>query len=153
MKLVEMTCPHCCAHLKIDPDRRQGKCEYCGSTLLIEDEAPGAGYENAEEAGYNFEKGRQRALAEAGADYADAEPVKRRRTWLWVLGWICIFPLPLTILLIRKKDMNPVIKYVIIAAAWIIYLFIGLSNRSSDGGADMNARTRSEAFSYSVTEL
>ena len=23
--------------------------------------------------------------------------------WLWVLGWICIFPIPLTILLLRKK--------------------------------------------------
>lgn len=40
-----------------------------------------------------------------------------RKTWLWVLGWICIFPLPLTILLLRKKDMKPEIKYGIIAVA------------------------------------
>ena len=48
-------------------------------------------------------------------------------TWLWVLGWICIFPLPLTILLLRKKDMKPALKYGIIAAAWILYLIIGVS--------------------------
>lgn len=50
-----------------------------------------------------------------------------KKTWLWVLGWICIFPLPLTILLLRKKDMKPAIKYSIIAVAWILFLVIGMS--------------------------
>lgn len=49
---------------------------------------------------------------------------KKRHTWLWVLGWICIFPLPLTILLVRKRNLNVVIKYGAIAIAWIFYLFI-----------------------------
>ena len=53
-----------------------------------------------------------------------------RRTWLWVLGWICIFPLPLTILLLRKKDMKPAVKYGIIAAAWLLFFIIGLSGNS-----------------------
>ena len=39
---------------------------------------------------------------------------KKRHTWLWVLGWICIFPLPLTILLVRKRNLNAVIKYGVI---------------------------------------
>lgn len=60
------------------------------------------------------------------------QPVKKRKTWLWVLGWICIFPLPLTILMLRKKDMKPAVKYGIIAVAWIVYLLIGLSGGSSD---------------------
>ena len=50
----------------------------------------------------------------------------RKKTWLWVLGWICIFPLPLTILLLRKKDMKPAVKYGIIAVAWLLFLAIGL---------------------------
>ncbi len=50
-----------------------------------------------------------------------------KKTWLWVLGWICIFPLPLTILLLRKKDMKPAVKYGIIAVAWILFLIIGMS--------------------------
>ena len=53
-----------------------------------------------------------------------------KKTWLWVLGWICIFPLPLTILLLRKKDMKPAVKYGIIAAAWLLFLVIGLSGNS-----------------------
>lgn len=53
-----------------------------------------------------------------------------KKTWLWVLGWICIFPLPLTILLLRKKDMKPAIKYGIIAIAWLLFFVIGMSGNS-----------------------
>jgi len=69
----------------------------------------------------------------------DENSQKKRKTWLWVLGWICIFPLPLTILLLRKKDMKPALKYGIIAAAWIIYLLIGIAG----GGTDTNTTTDS----------
>ncbi len=59
------------------------------------------------------------------------------RTWLWVLGWIFIFPLPLTVLLIRKKDMKPAVKYGIIAVAWVLFLVIGVSgNNKSDNSQD-----------------
>ena len=53
-----------------------------------------------------------------------------RKTWLWVLGWICIFPVPLTILMLRKKDMKPAVKYGIIAAAWLLLFVIGLFGNS-----------------------
>lgn len=48
----------------------------------------------------------------------------RRRTWLWVLGWIFIFPVPMTILLLHNKSINVVIKYGLIAIAWFIYIVI-----------------------------
>lgn len=53
-----------------------------------------------------------------------------KKTWLWVLGWICIFPLPLTILLLRKKDMKPAVKYGIIAVAWVAFFTIGMFGSS-----------------------
>ena len=59
------------------------------------------------------------------------EPQKNN-LWLWVLGWICIFPVPLTILMLRKKEMKASSKYGIIAIAWIIYLIIGLTGNSYD---------------------
>jgi len=59
-------------------------------------------------------------------------PEKKSKLWLWVLGWICIFPVPLTILLLRNKDMKPALKYAIIAVAWIVFLIIGLSGKSKD---------------------
>lgn len=49
---------------------------------------------------------------------------KKRKTWLWVLGWLCIFPLPLTILLLRKKEMKVSIKIIVLVVAWLIYLLI-----------------------------
>lgn len=60
------------------------------------------------------------------------EVPKKRKTWLWVLGWLFIFPVPLTILMLRKKEMNPILKYGIIAVAWIVYLLIGISGNSSN---------------------
>ena len=38
MKLISMICPHCCAQLSIDMDRRQAFCQYCGTKLLLDDE-------------------------------------------------------------------------------------------------------------------
>ena len=38
MKLLSMICPHCGAQLSIDLDRRQAFCQYCGNTLLVDDE-------------------------------------------------------------------------------------------------------------------
>lgn len=56
-----------------------------------------------------------------------------KKTWLWVLGWVCIFPVPLTILLLRRKDMKPIVKYGIIAVAWLLFFAIGLSgNKEAD---------------------
>lgn len=69
------------------------------------------------------------------ADTPNYQPPKKRKTWLWVLGWICIFPVPLTILLLRKKQMNPVVKYGIIALAWILYLVIGISGNSDNSAS------------------
>lgn len=51
-----------------------------------------------------------------------------KKTWLWVLGWIFIFPLPLTILLIRNKNIKPATKYGIIAFTWGLFFLIGIAN-------------------------
>lgn len=69
------------------------------------------------------------------------KPQKKRKTWLWILGWIFIFPVPLTILMLRNQRMNKVIKYVIIANAWILYLIIGISCSSKNSTATQNSGT------------
>lgn len=53
-----------------------------------------------------------------------------KKIWIWVLGWICFFPIPLTILILRKKDMKPVVKYGIIAIAWLLFFIIGIFGNS-----------------------
>lgn len=64
-----------------------------------------------------------------------------RKTWLWVLGWLCIFPLPLTILMLRKKDMKPMIRYGIIAVAWVAYFAIGIFGNSGAGASQTGTTT------------
>lgn len=166
VKIVNLTCPGCGARLEVDMDRKMAFCSYCGAALPVDDEIRKVQLDGAEKAGYEFEKGRQRAQAEAAqasfqpqqACYQPAfqqtiqpqassqpqqashqtapqanscqpapqEPPKKRKTWLWVLGWICIFPVPLTIIMLNKEDMSKKARYGIIAAGWILYLLIGL---------------------------
>ncbi|MBP5177271.1 MAG: hypothetical protein ILP02_01665 [Clostridia bacterium] len=137
MKIVSMICPTCGASLQVDADRKNLICNHCGNSLFVDDEVKHIQYDNAEETGYLFEKGRQRAQAEAfGVNQQTAgmnpvQPRKKRKTWLWVLGWICIFPVPLTILMVRKKKLSKLVKIAIIAIAWIIYLLIVFSRGGS----------------------
>lgn len=140
MIIAEMTCSSCGAHLQVDAGARQAKCGYCGATVLIDDGVRHVQYDNAEQAGYEFEKGRQRAQAEANA-YAQQyyapqyqQPVKKKRhTFWWVMGWIFIYPLPLTIIVCRSKRILFLFKVIIIAAAWLMYpvLVLGLASYDS----------------------
>lgn len=140
MKLMVMNCPACGAKLEVSPELTMLFCKYCGVQIYVDDEVRRfkhiIEYGNAEDAGYLFEKGRQKAIAEAAqqptqqsthptapASAPVAQPVrkKKRNTGLWILGWIFIFPVPVTILMLNKKDMNPVVRYGIITIAWIVY--------------------------------
>lgn len=69
----------------------------------------------------------------------------------WVLGWIFIFPVPLTILILRSKTLKPVLKVLIIALAWIVYIAIAESadeeekNTDGDEKASVEMKELSEA--------
>lgn len=67
-----------------------------------------------------------------------SEPPKKRKTCLWVLGWLFIFPLPLTILLLRNQKMNKTVKFLIIAAAWAFYLLFASAFRDDDESRSVN---------------
>lgn len=56
------------------------------------------------------------------------------KTWLWVLGWICCFPIPTTILLLRNKEMKPSVRNGWIAAAWVAYLILAIVSQAMSGG-------------------
>jgi len=159
MKIVNMVCPNCRASIQVDADKKNLTCNYCGNNLYLDDEVQHVQYDNAEETGYQFEKGRQRAQAEARGTSTpqngytvQQQLVKKRKTWLWVLGWICIFPLPLTILLLRKKDMKPVLKCGIIVVAWLVYLLIGLSGRLKDDNKNNTQNDETAVVSETTTE-
>ncbi|MBR5949242.1 MAG: hypothetical protein IKZ82_11460 [Clostridia bacterium] len=62
---------------------------------------------------------------------------RKRKTWLWILGWVLCFPLPLTLILL-KKNMKPALKYGIIGVAWLLFLPIAISALSNDGSEPTN---------------
>ena len=143
-----MRCPNCGAEIG-----NSDKCEYCGSfisadmkkeqEILNKKGCPKCGSTNVKYSRENHGevKGKSSKTIvhktvgicnDCGYTwYPNVDEPKKRKTWLWVLGWVFIFPVPLTILMLRKKDMKPVLKYGIIAAAWIVYLLIGLGGNSS----------------------
>lgn len=145
-----MKCPYCGAEI----GDNSTECAYCGSKITAEMKAeqeqlnkqgcPKCGSTNVKYTRENHGEVRGKdskriihktvaVCNDCGNTWEVAEPApKKRKTWLWVLGWIFIFPVPLTILMLRKKDMKPVLKYGIIAAAWIIYLAIGFGGNSSN---------------------
>ncbi len=138
MKLVDTTCPKCGANLRIDADREKVFCEYCGAQVLIDNEVQHIQYDNVEQAGYEFEKGRQRAKKEASmqnqSNNAPATPPKEKNnTLLWVLGWIFFFPAPVMVLIWRKKNTWDVkMKLLVTAVFWIAIFAIGsIGNKQS----------------------
>ena len=152
MKLIDTTCPKCGANLRIDTDRQSAFCEYCGAQILIDDEVQHLQIDNAENAGYAFEKGRQRAQHEVYAARnvpAQPAPQKKKRIFWWVLGWIFIFPIPLTIIIARNKKLKPLIKAGIIIAAWVLYLLIGIASGAVNKNKNQST-TPSPQTSYSV---
>ena len=142
MKLIDTQCPHCGANMHYEEGKKQINCEFCGAALIVDDETHNLHMSNGEEFGYQFEKGRQRAQSENNNNISQVPssqnnqmPPKKRKTWLWVLGWIFIFPVPLTIILLKKPDMAKKVKYVLIAAAWIVYVLlmvVAMLNNAND---------------------
>lgn len=72
MKVVDVSCPSCGAKLTAPALGKMITCKYCGKTAFIDDEIERVNCqvdhhitaEDAEELGYQFEKGRQRAKEE-----------------------------------------------------------------------------------------
>jgi|GEM_PF-4884610 len=156
MKIISTNCPNCGASLSIDKDKSSFSCNYCGNTFLLDNEVRHIKYDNVEEAGYQFEKGRQRAQIERSQNQAQltfkqpSTSKNTRKTWLWVLGWIFLFPLPLTIILIKNNSINKVLKYIIIVAAWLAYLAIGLYGMyNNTNTATKNEKQNSSAITQS----
>lgn len=69
MKLIKLTCPNCGAQLEVDLAMKTMFCDFCGTEVLIDQEKHLLHFEGAEEAGYQFERGRLRAQREAQQSY------------------------------------------------------------------------------------
>ena len=157
-----MKCPHCGAEI-INTDI----CDYCGSQIdarmrkeqeqLSKSGCPSCGSTNIsfsrEFEGEDRDSNSRRAIyrtvgvcRDCGRTwYTDSgKPEKKRRTWLWVLGWIFLFPVPVTILVARKKNLNTVLKVFLILLAWFAFFaFAYMGNNSEEVNTPGTEYTRS----------
>ena len=166
-----MKCPNCGAEIE-----RKKSCEYCGTQITLDmqrtqEQLNKEGCPKCHSTNIQFKRENQGEIRgkkskqvvhktvgfckDCGYTWlptgvGQQEP-KKNNLWLWVLGWICIFPVPLTILMLRKKEMKSSLKYGIIAFAWIIYLIIGLSGNSSDKSENIHTDTSTPAVVESTT--
>jgi ribosomal protein L40E len=113
-------CPKC----GVKADAKAKKCPNCGAEYYSA-ACPDCGYANRN--------------TETTVVYANItkQPTKKRKTWLWVLGWIFIFPVPLTILMLRNQKMNKWVRVGIIAIAWIFYFGIAFTGRGSTNDSEI----------------
>ena len=83
---------------------------------------------------------------------------KKNNILLWILGWLVIFPVPLTILLLRNSKLKKSIQITIVCLSWLFYIIIGLSLNSSNNDKkttihNENGVSRKKwAFRYSKIE-
>ena len=111
--------------LKIENGASQVSCKYCGSSFIVDGASAAAPVPTPSPA-------------------AAPQPAGNKNTVWWVLGWIFIFPVPLTILILRSKTLKPVLKVLIIALAWIVYIAIGESADEEERNTDGNEKASVE---------
>lgn len=134
MKLIEMKCKNCGAKLKVNPEEKKANCQFCGAEFKIDDEVQHHKLDDAEQTGYELEKGKIRAREEAKqakteeqnailqAQYEE-EKRKKNLKW-WIIGWIFFFPIPLTILIWKSSwDKNK--KIIVTIVLWVVLLTLG----------------------------
>lgn len=64
MKLVELKCKNCGAVLKVKPNTNDIHCDHCKANYKLDDEVQHIKYDDMEKAGYDYEKGKQKARQE-----------------------------------------------------------------------------------------
>ena len=123
MAQVSLKCSQCNGDMTFDSNRKVFICKYCGNVESV-DESDDVQIQRIKSQAYkDVEMARQQTELQRGQMYYDEERKKKNLVW-WVLGWICFFPVPLTILIWRNKEMDKKTKGILTAAVWIGVLIV-----------------------------
>ena len=117
-----MKCPNCGAEVT------GNFCEYCGSEMVKEPTVINiTNNYYSDNQTQNQGQTQQQPQVVYVERTIEEQPKKKGNLVWWILGWLCIFPIPATILLYRKK-MNNTAKWIIIACIWLFYILLGVSS-------------------------
>ncbi|MCR5624147.1 MAG: hypothetical protein K6G11_02775 [Lachnospiraceae bacterium] len=70
--------------------------------------------------------------------------------WLWILGWICFFPIPLTVLIYRNKSLSNKFKLILITIIWVFVMIFIASGSSDDGGKKNKNKNKNAVTSENI---
>lgn len=137
MKIVDVSCPSCGATLQLNNDDLGSpiKCSYCGKIVMIDDEVSKVEHTfvNAEQAGYEFQKGKLRADKEEKEEDIDfsQEPEKgkseKHTNLTKILLWVLLFPIMIIYKIITSSKMDFETKVILVAliGGAIVYFMSG----------------------------
>lgn len=123
MKLVELECQNCGAALKVEEGSDTIHCPYCKATYKLDDEAQHVKYDDMENSGYEFEKGRIKAQKEHAASNSNVNVVQK-------FSMVAIIPFIII----------PIIVFVIIISS-----AVGFSKWKSNSNNDSSNNVSEEA--------
>lgn len=129
MKLVEMKCKNCGAKLEVNTDSNEAYCQFCGTEFKIDDEAQHIKYDDMEQAGYEFEKGKIRARQEH-KDSVSVQPdslfkkVSKSKTFWLIMAWICFLPFMATYYIVKSNKFDKKKKIILIVVMWVAFIVI-----------------------------
>lgn len=136
MKLVEMKCKNCGAKLKVDEDVKEANCQFCGAEFKIDDEVQHVKYDDMEQAGYEFEKGKLRAQQEhkeklsvsnnTGTTTKTNKKLYETKTFWIIMAWIFLLPFMATYYIAKNDKLDKKKKIIIIAIMWVVFIIIGI---------------------------
>lgn len=167
--LVQAKCTNCGGELTVDTAQECAVCKFCGTpfivskavqnynvthnnytTNVVNDQRKGAVESLLDYKSRQEDKKYQRA--EEKRLCSESKKKSRNRLILWILGWLFIFPVPLTILMLRNKTLRGKAKAGIIAGGWVLYLILmAVYGNSGDSGAKRETLPTDTTPSTAVT--
>ena len=141
MKLVELKCKNCGGLLKVEEGTVDIHCGYCQTDYKLDDEVQHVKYDEMEQTGYDFEKGRIKAKQEHEEELArqkveaqqaaiKAERTAKNKKWI-ILAWIFLFPFMLTYWIWAKSKMSTKAKVITTCILWIMFFIVAASSPDS----------------------
>lgn len=141
MKLVEMKCKNCGAKLEVEEDCKTINCQYCHAKYKLDDEIQHIQYDNMEQSGYEFEKGRIRAQKEAESNKVQTVYVKNKNNKknnskkhgvLYYLVCLMLFPIIITYYVVKSEKLSKGGKIAILVVLWLSILIAGLTSNEEE---------------------
>lgn len=144
MNLVQLKCPNCGINLQAPDNYESIRCAHCSANFSLSDgirnhqmnsQMKNPNMQNMNsfqqnnsnpQAPYNYQESNNPNDQPVQQYHYQGEEQKEKNklSWLWIIGWIFIFPAPLTILILSSRRLRIVQKLILIYIAWFFYYML-----------------------------